>query len=51
MLQNLGELLDKQEPLSEDNIATLKDIHVQLERKDLVISGLDAKILKGIRQR
>ena len=48
MLQSLGELLDKREPLSEDNIITLKDIHDLLKQKEEVISGLDTKILKGI---
>ena len=48
MLQNLDEHLNKQEPLSKEDSATLKDIYDQLEWKEEVISRLDAKILKGI---
>ena len=49
LLQTLHETLsDMHSPLSEDQIATLKDLHDQLERKQELISGLDAKILEGI---
>ena len=49
MLQTLAETLSEAHPpLSEDQIATLKDLHDQFERKQELISSLDAKILEGI---
>ena len=46
LLQSLAETLDNAQ-LSEDNIATLKDLHEQLQRKKELLSGLDAKILEA----
>ena len=49
LLQTLNETLNEvHSPLNEDQIATLKDLHDQLDRKQELISALDAKILKGI---
>ena len=49
LLQTLNESLSEaHSPLNEDQIATLKDLHDQLDRKQELISALDAKILKGI---
>ena len=48
MLQTLAELLDSEHPPNEDNLPALKDLHKQLQRKEELISGLDAKILEGI---
>ena len=48
MLQTLTELLDSEQPLNEDNLTALKDLRKQLQRKEELISGLDARILKGI---
>ena len=49
LLQTLNETLSEaHSPLNEDQIATLKDLHDQLDRKQELISALDAKILKGI---
>jgi len=47
LLQALTETLNDVQPFSEDKIATLKDLHAQLERKQELISNLDVKILKG----
>ena len=46
LLQSVTEILNNAQPLSEDNIATMRDLHEQLQRKQELISGLDAKILK-----
>jgi len=49
LFQTLTETLSEAHPpLSEDQIATLKDLHDQFERKQELISSLDAKILEGI---
>ena len=49
LLHTLTETLSEAHPpLSEDQIATRKDLHDQLERKQDMISNLDAKILEGI---
>ena len=48
LLQTLTDILNEaQPPLSEDKIATLKDLYEQLERKQELISNLDAKILES----
>ena len=48
LLQTLTDILNEaQPPLSEDKIATLKDLYEQLERKQEFISNLDAKILES----
>ena len=47
LLQSLNEILNNEQPLSEDNVATMRDLHEQLQRKHKLISGLDAKILKA----
>ena len=44
---SVHELLAKPPPLSEDNIATLRDLHEQLQRKHELITPLDAKILEA----
>ena len=46
LLQSLAETLDNAH-LSEDNIATLKDLHEHLQQKKELLSGLDAKILEA----
>ena len=49
LLQTLAETLSEvHPPLSEDRIATLKEFLDQFERKQELISSLDAKILEGI---
>ena len=48
MLQTLTELLNSEQPLNEDNLAALKDLLEQLQCKEKLISGLDARVLKGI---
>ena len=47
LLQSLTEILNNEQPLRVDNIATIRDLHEQLQRKQELISGLDAKILKA----
>ena len=47
LLQSVTEILNNAQPVSEDNIATMRDLHEQLQRKQELISGLDAKILKA----
>jgi len=48
LLQNLTETLNTAQLLNPDYIATLKDFHEQLQRKQELISGLDAKILETV---
>ena len=47
LLQILTDTLNESHPLNEDAITTLKDLYEQLERKQELISNLDAKILEG----
>ena len=48
LLQSLTEILtNASQPPTDDNIASLKDLHEQLQRKQELISGLDAKILEA----
>ena len=47
LLQSLPEILIDAQELTDDNVATLKDLHEQLQRKQELISGLDAKILEA----
>ena len=47
ILASVNELLAQPQPLSEDNIATLRDLHEQLQRKHELITPLDAKILEA----
>lgn len=47
ILTSVDELLTQPPPLSEDNIATLRDLHEQLQRKQDLITPLDAKILEA----
>lgn len=44
---SVDELLTQPPPLSEDNIATLRDLHEQQQRKQDLITPLDAKILEA----
>ena len=48
ILASVDELLEQPQPLSEDNIATLRDLHEQLQRKHELITPLDAKILEAM---
>ena len=49
LLQSADELLTNlQPPLSEINVASLRDLHEQLRRKQDMISALDTKILEAI---
>ena len=48
MLASVDELLAQPQPLSKDNIATLRDLHKQLQRKHELITPLDANILEAI---
>ncbi|XP_065900135.1 uncharacterized protein [Dysidea avara] len=47
LLQSLPEILINAQDLTDDSVATLKDLHEQLQRKQELISGLDAKILEA----
>ena len=47
ILASVDELLTNQQPLSEDNVATLRDLHEQLQRKYELMTPLDAKILEA----
>ena len=47
LLVSVNELLDSPDALSEDNIATLKDYYDQFQRKEELITALDAKILEA----
>ena len=47
LLQNVFEILNGAQPLSKGNTAPLKDLHKQLERKQELISSLDARILEA----
>ena len=47
ILASADELLAKPPPLSEDNIATLRDLHEQLQCKHELITPLEAKILEA----
>ena len=47
LLQSLPEILIYAQELTDDNVATLKDLHEQLQRRQELISGLDAKILEA----
>ena len=47
LLQNLAEILEITQPLSEDNIVALKDLYEQLQRKEELLSGLDERILEA----
>ena len=47
LLQSAKELLSSTEPLSNDNVVTLRDLHEQLQRKQDLITALDAKILEA----
>ena len=46
ILASVDELLVQPQPLSEDNITTLRDLHEQLQCKHELITSLDAKILE-----
>ena len=48
MLQTVAELLNSEQSLNEDNLAALKDLREQIQPKEELILGLDARILKGI---
>ena len=47
ILASVDELLTNPQPLSEDNVATLRDLHEQLGRKHDLITPLDTKILEA----
>ena len=47
ILESVDELLANPQPLSKDNIATLRDLHDQLLCKHELITPLDAKILEA----
>jgi len=47
LLQSVGELLSTTEPLSDDNVVTLRDLLEQLQRKQDLIAELDGKILEA----
>ena len=48
LLQNIDELLRSEQPLTECDTIALRDMHEQLQRKEGLISALDAKILESI---
>ena len=48
LLQSVDELLRSNQPLTEDVTITLRDMHEQLQRKEGLISALDAKILETL---
>ena len=48
ILASADELLTTPQPLSEDNIATLRDLHEQLQHKHKLITPMDAKILEAM---
>ena len=48
LLQSADELLINPQPLSEINVASLRDLHEQFRRKQDMISALDTKILEAI---
>ena len=48
LLQNADGLLEKLQPLDDVTIATLRDLHEQLQRKHDAVSALDVKIIEAI---
>ena len=48
ILQQVDECLSSTTPFTADDIATLKDLHEQLTRKDSLITPLDTKILESL---
>ena len=48
LLQNVDECLDTPPPITADKMATLRDLHEQLQRKHDLITALDAKILEAL---
>ena len=48
LLQNVEELLRPEQPLTEGDSITLRDILDQLHRKESLIAALDAKILESL---
>ena len=49
LLQSVEECLSTTtSPLTTDQIATLRDLHEQLTRKDSLIAALDTKILEAL---
>ena len=48
LLQSVDECLSTTTPLTADQIATLRDLHEQLNRKNSLIAALDTKILEAL---
>ena len=48
LLRNVDELLGSEQPLTQGDNITLRDMHEQLKRKAELISTLDAKILESL---
>jgi len=47
LLQNLTDTLETTQPLSEDNIVSLKDLFEQLQQKEELLSGPDGRKLEA----